>query len=291
MPPASAEVKQAEQALAAGQLARAEAALQRALTAASCDARAWFDFAELAELRQQHSAAEQRYRRALRCAPRFPEAHNNLGLRLRARDRLRAAKTHFEAALQAWPNYPEAQLNLGLTWRDLGDGARARTAMARAIRLLPKDAEAHIIYAELLLESAQRQQARAVLKQAERHIEDDLPLLYQLGKALRRTGDGTAAAQALQQAITLAGPKAPPALHAEHVLAVWATGERVRAIDLAGALSQAHPNYATAHLLLGKMHAAQGAKSDARRHLKRCVALAPQSPEAQHATALLQQLR
>lgn len=220
----------------------AEPWLRRALELNPKDPRAMNDLGWIAEQRGDFRQAEQWYGRALDASPAFYLAKVNLARMLRDRGAYpRAVRLWRELCLD-YPREAEYRFELALTWMAAGDAAQAERWYREALRLDPDHARAWNNLGWLLAASGRAEEGRrcyrralalepgftlarinliqalleageadAAVREAEAGLErardpqDRLQLLAMLGRAELDRGRAEAAAEALLEALPLAG--------------------------------------------------------------------------------------
>jgi len=231
---ASTLLDQAENLLAKGDYAGAEPLLQQATVKDPKSYQAWYDLG-YAEQALKHSAdAIADYRRSVGINPKIFETNLNLGLALAAADQRDEAIKYLKAATELQPTTHSEQ-GKEHVWLALGqlqvgsDPSAAEKCFGEAARVKPADPQPHLLLAELDENSGKGEQAQAEYRQA-------------LSRA-----QGADRIQALRGLVNLA----------------IASGQLSEAgSDIRQYLAVA-PSDRQAHLLLGRVLAAQGKNEDA----------------------------
>jgi Flp pilus assembly protein TadD len=281
-PPASAEVAQAEQALAGGDVATARSLFQRALDRQPDDARAHFGMGLILETDDDWDGAQAAYRSALQHDPSFAEARSNLGALLREQGQLEEAIRELRAAVDVDPRLASAHANLALALEDAGDLAGAEQSYRKALSL---EAGAVMTRANLGLLLVRRGDLDAGAGELQRALRDkpsDRATLLAIGQGLRMAGKPGPALQAMRAAVDNGEPPTP-ALLAELALAERASGDRAAAVATLRRALSLDTRYGTAHYLLGNLLAADGQFKEAVRHYQRYLELEPQGSHAAQA--------
>ena len=138
---------EATDAMASGELARAEAALTVALALAPDSTEALRLSAQLQQLRGEHAQAVVILRQALAKAPRDALLHISLGVSLQSRGEHEAALSALQRACELAPDFAPAWFNLGRMFQLLGRPAGAITALHRALDLDPEHPAARLLLA------------------------------------------------------------------------------------------------------------------------------------------------
>jgi tetratricopeptide (TPR) repeat protein len=186
-----------------------------------------------------------------------------------------------------------AQLDLGLCLEDLGDVPGAIVAFRAASARLHSDARAPLSLGLLLADAArgpspaERTEAIRVLREAMRRAPSDAAVLGLAGPALRRLGEWRLAVDALQRAVGLT-PTA--ALRIELAQALWAAGDRGRALQEATLASRQAPGDLSARYVLALMLAEQGDRAAAATALRAVIEGAADPALRERATAALRRV-
>jgi Tfp pilus assembly protein PilF len=290
-PSASPEVERAEGLLARGDAAGARAILEAALEANPRDARALLDMGLSYELEEQFDEAAAQYRAAIEASPGFAEALNNLGVLQRESGDLEGAVTSLRAALEARPGFASARLNLALALEEAGDDEGAERQYRVVSRLAPREPYSRIHLGHLLLRRGNQEAALVAFRGAEQPAQGDRAALDALGSGFRRAGDPAAAVRVLRAAIAAEEEPAPPPVHAELALALYAADHHPEAEQTLSELLSAHADYAIAHYLLANMLAQRGAGADAATHYEAYLRLSPNGAQAAQARQRLERVR
>lgn len=290
-PEASPEVERGESLLARGEAEQAEAAFRRAIEADPRDVRAHLDLGLALEMQERFADAEAAYRAALEIDPEFAEALNNLGVLLRDQERLEEAVEMLRRAVRARPSFASAHLNLGLALEEAGAIEEAMASYRRVIQLAPREPTSRIQLGLLLLERGERDQALIELRRAASAAAGQPAMLSALGNGLRRAGDPQMAVRVLRDAIEASEGRAPPAVHAELALALFAADHREEAERALRELLRRSPDYATAHYLLANMLASRRAYREAAAAYQAYLRAEPNGPQAAEARARLEYVR
>jgi tetratricopeptide (TPR) repeat protein len=191
-------------------------------------------------------------REAILKGPDLPEMHNMLGLLLgRKGADSSEVLTEFRQALHLHPDYPEAHNNMGLVLAQNGDDANATAEFREAVRIRPDFADAHANLGALLMLT----DVEDAIGELERAISLDPTLIkaqFNLAEAYSNSPSHGAAKQMeqLRKIISIA------------------------------------PDFARAHLALGKALLHDSKVSDAVTELRDAVRLDPTSGEAHYQLGL-----
>ncbi|MBR7988809.1 tetratricopeptide repeat protein [Burkholderia cenocepacia] len=134
-----------------GNLAAAEACLERAAHAAPRSADIDNNLGVLYQSSGRDADAERAFVRAVSKAPGHGQAHLNLGMLLRSRHRLEDAERAIRIAVEQAPGDHTALNALGLVLKDLGRYDEADAAYRQALALEPGRAEYRLNLANVLL--------------------------------------------------------------------------------------------------------------------------------------------
>lgn len=134
-------------------LARALAALDRALEHAPSDPEALQAMAVVYQRQDEAQLADQAFRRALRADPEFTRARNNYAAFLYGEGRIEEACDQLERATRdaQYPRRAQLFANLGRCRQAQDDVTAARRSLERAQSLDPRYAESYLRLAELEL--------------------------------------------------------------------------------------------------------------------------------------------
>jgi tetratricopeptide (TPR) repeat protein len=261
----------------AGDIARAQALCEAALTANANDADAWQLLGVLAQQAGEATRSRTFLERAVALRPADVRAHYNLAIAQAALGDVAAAIASYEAAVALAPSFAAAHSNLGVLYARTdrrGDALRAHTA---AIQAQPDFAAAYCNLAAVLIELTRFEEAIRVLETATRVAPDVPEVAVNLAHAYRRSGRIRAALEATQRALALR-----PDLRAYLSLSLEAfeagafdiaLDANLRALALDPASAAAHCNCATLYLTTGRYPEAIAA-------CRAAIALAPSYAEA-----------
>jgi tetratricopeptide (TPR) repeat protein len=183
------ELEQAQHLDAAGDLAGAAAAVERAISLDPSRPEGYNYLGSLAERSGNLARAEELYRLAARADSRSAQAEYNLGrMAVRRRD-IPEAAAHYNRAIEIEPDYAEALANLGALYLEAGDVATARPLLERAVALKGDLAPARVSLAVALAMSGDAAGARRELEAALR-IDPDSVTVKQMLEKLGTVGQG-----------------------------------------------------------------------------------------------------
>lgn len=252
-------LRDAAQALAAGNLQRAENELESILRQSPDDYRA-LDFLGLLRAEQQRNAdAEELFQRAIGIKPESASAHIHLGLLYMQMGRPDDAIVPLRDGLRLAPERTDATKALLNIWQEQarnavarGESEKALAALISARKLAPDDADVNYQYGMVALRMGLLPDAVTAFQATLKTINDDALALYGLGRAYM---DSSKFEDARQQF--------------------------AKYIDL-------RPNDASGHYALGMSLAALERSQDAAAEFQRSIALSPVQTESYFRLGLLQ---
>ncbi|MGA7630648.1 MAG: tetratricopeptide repeat protein, partial [Terriglobales bacterium] len=187
-------IKDAAQAIAAGELKRAESELSDVLAAAPDDFRALDLMGVIRAQQQREAEAEKLFERAIEIKPDFASAHVSLGMLYVQMAKPDDAVPQFEEALRLDPERSDARASLVSVWRGEARAAAGENDLEKALSLLLKARkesakDADVLYdfgmvalrMSLFADAAQAFQEALVVQNDVR--KDDGKALYGLGRA------------------------------------------------------------------------------------------------------------
>jgi tetratricopeptide (TPR) repeat protein len=148
----------------AGQIPKARAAFEGALTLDPSLSEAHNDLGALVAQTGDLDGAIARFRLALTTTPDYPDALNNLGYALLLAGKEAEARPLYERALALQPDFPEALNNLGLLLGRAGDLDGAERQFRQALERRPDYGDAANNLALVLVARGQETQAVAMLE-------------------------------------------------------------------------------------------------------------------------------
>jgi tetratricopeptide (TPR) repeat protein len=232
--PASNLLDQAETLLSRGDAAAAKPLLEQATEKNPKSYQAWYDLGYAEQAMNEDEQAIAAYRKSLEINAKVFETNLNLGMMLASAGQKEEAVKYLKAATELQPaSHPDrskehAWLALGQTLLP-GDSAGAEHAFLSASKLLPSDPKPHLLLGELYENSGKLDQAKAQYQQS-----------------LSAT-DAQQRAQALRGLVNIAVVSKQYAEAEANVRQYLGTT----------------PNDSQAHLLLGRLLAAQGKNDEA----------------------------
>lgn len=202
----------AEQLLACGEAAEAEAAARNAVALAPSHVGAVTALANILLNRGNLTEARELLQRLQASGCTLPHISTALGAIACTEGRLKEAQQHLHAALSVAPNHIMASLYLARVLDRLGDPATAEEQLARAITVAPKLKEpqdrlsAHRLRmkGDRLFQEGEHQQALEAFVSALRLDPEDPVAHNNLGVVLAALGETARARQSFQRALRLA---------------------------------------------------------------------------------------
>jgi tetratricopeptide (TPR) repeat protein len=273
-------------------------------TASDPSALASFRDGVAAQQRGELERAAQAYRHAIEAEPQYAEAHANLGAVLARLGQYDEAVVCYERALRINPQLNAARLNLGLAHYRAGALAAAVDAFRAAHAADPSLLQARQLLGLVLVETGKDAEAIPHLEASAQAAPDEPAVLFALGRAYARRGDGRADGIAERLARTREGL---PLWHQLRGLVLQQAdrhAEALAAFEAASALNDTLPRLfvnigvsrlalgdhggarqafdnaltrsdrdAAAHVYLAWLDEQDDRLADARRHAERAVAL------------------
>jgi Tfp pilus assembly protein PilF len=136
-------------------------------------------------------------------SPRNARGMMNYGLSFLTHRDFLSAITYLERAEALNPNYGPVQANLGVALAGLDRNDDAERHFQRALELAPDLSEPHVFYGRWLMERNRLAESQAQLEAAIRANRLSIPARELLGQVYNREGNHQAAAQLLEETITL----------------------------------------------------------------------------------------
>jgi Flp pilus assembly protein TadD len=248
-----AEQREAAQAFAAGDLARAERLFRKALSLEPDNPDLVYN---LAVVCLQKGDLGEGAKLAAQVVARRPEnaaARFTYGRALQAAGDLAAARRELEAAVGLDPAHADARLALGLVAHLIGDEAVAERELAAALELKPDDLAALMNLAAIRLAGGDREAAAALYERALAQRRGLVPALIGLSQARRGLGELEAAQEAAEAAHRQA-PDNPDAV-AELVFVLERQGDAAAAREVLSGFAgdpAGHPALALAQARLAE---------------------------------------
>ncbi len=189
MPTIPESLALAEQALGAGDLARAQFIYDRILQAVPNEPHALNGLGVVAFRGGHVAEAAELHQRAIREFPGNPAFHNNLQLAYARQGRLSDAIACSRTSLELAPDNADLQSNLGSLLNRAGQREQAAESFRRAIALAPDSAAAHYNLANTLAELHQLDEAEIQYRRALQLDQRDAATHNNLGSLLQLRGN------------------------------------------------------------------------------------------------------
>jgi protein O-GlcNAc transferase len=222
-----------------------------------------------AQQRGELERAAEAYRQAIDAEPGYAEAHANLGVVLARLGHYDEAVASYERALRIKPQLTAARLNLGLAHYRAGALAAALEAFRAAHAADPSLLQARQLLGLVLVETGHDAEAIPHLEASAEATPGEPAVLFALGRAYARRGDGRADAVASRLAQTREGL---PLWHQLRGLALQQAdrhAEALAAFESAAALNDSLPRLS---VNIGFSRLALGDRAGARRAFEKAIA-------------------
>ncbi|MBN1438363.1 MAG: tetratricopeptide repeat protein [Anaerolineales bacterium] len=248
--------------------------LQAALQISPADSRIRGRLGEALAASGLHEDALAAFRKVLADSPDDVAALSGLAESLIAIHRPEEAVEALRQASEFSPADPEPPIRMAEIFLSAGDGAQARSEIARALELAgPKDASIALRSARLLSALKEFGEAAAVLESALERNPASVPLLTELGAALRSCGKNAQAFEMFRRASDADPEHSGPLASAAEAL--WADGRKSAAIAFLKKAVQLDPKNPALLRRLASNMAAVGLSREALPHYERAMAQAP----------------
>jgi tetratricopeptide (TPR) repeat protein len=193
--------KQAEKAAQYAQMVQAIATAEDEHYAMGRSLRDALGEAEPLLMKGDYVEAAKRYEAIVNSLPTFYEAYFDLGMCYGQTGRLPQAEAAFRKYLSFQPVSADGRASLAMVLLEQGRGAEAVPELKEAIEIDPTLTEARKALAREYLVESKPLEAAGVLSPAENEKDDELLVL--LARALRRSGERSAALRAADRALEL----------------------------------------------------------------------------------------
>jgi tetratricopeptide (TPR) repeat protein len=238
-------------ALAAGDLATAEARLSVAIEYSPRFTEAWVNLGYVALRRGELALARKDFVKARDLNPDIAAPHHALGLLADERDLGREAEGHYRQALKVDPGFAPSRANLARRLFGRGDVEEAREQYLRLTQVAPEELSGYLGLAECLLRQSRDEEADGVLARARGRFGDVPELLMLVARQLLRR-------DAFAEAEVVLAPLTDDARRSRSAEAwAWIAVSRLARRDPRGAREAAHealaidPTNAVAKSVLG----------------------------------------
>ena len=273
-----------------GDLGPSVESLQKALALQPANAELHYNLGLCLRLKGDLNAAAAEFRATLKFAPQYALAHRSLGLVLRESGDLEAAATELRLAVAELPDDPQGHHLLGTVLLRQNDLQGAIAELRKAVELNPNLAEARASLSQALRKAGRNdnsQQEAAALKQINAATSGQGQAMILIETAAQNTKgkEFSAAVSNLQQAVALS----PNLVEAQYQLgvALRQSGDLQKSEEALRRVLQLDPNHAQAHLELGLVLAQRGDSAQGASELRRAVQLAPSLTQAHTALGKL----
>lgn len=132
---------------------------------------------------------------------------NNIGVSYLALEDFAQAEANFRLAADLNPSYPLAYFNLATLYVRKGEPQKAAEHFRKYLALKPEDMNATQMYAMLLVDLKQWDDAIGLLQRISRSSPDVAPVHFRLAQAFSNAGKKTEAIDALRRAASLVDPR------------------------------------------------------------------------------------
>src|SRR5581483_9500530 len=247
--------------------------------AASETVQAIFDQAVKALAAGNYAAAEQGFQSVLKQEPSNVGAIGNLGILYARTNRADKAVAEYQQALRLSPNDEAILLNLGIVYLKQELHTRALPYFARVTAIDPHNLQARQLLDVCRIYTGQLSAAIEDLQDLKSISPNNEQLLFLLGFAYLKDGDGKTAQTVFQKMLNVASPAQAQFLlgRASYEAALFPQAEEsfleVHRLD---------PNFPGLHLALGKLYISQRRTDDASRELKLALKENPSDEDADY---------
>jgi superkiller protein 3 len=273
-----------------GDLAPAVDSLQRAVALDPSNAEFHYNLGLALRLKGDLDSAKSEFRAALNLAPSHALARRSLGLVLRETGDLPSAANELRQSVAQLPDDAQGHHLLGTVLLRQNDLEGAIAEFRRAVQLDPGLNEARGSLAQALQKAGKKQEAQDVSAELRKKSLDDsnvgqAMVLVQTAAGYSNKAQYADAVRTLKEAVGLA----PNFTEAQYQLgiALRASGDDKSAQEVFRKVLQFDPEHPAAHQQLGTLLIAQGDAVEGRSELERAVQLAPSLADAHMALAKL----
>jgi tetratricopeptide (TPR) repeat protein len=273
-----------------GDLAPAVDSLQRAVALDPSNAEFHYNLGLALRLKGDLDSAKSEFRAALNLAPSHALARRSLGLVLRETGDLPSAANELRQSVAQLPDDAQGHHLLGTVLLRQNDLEGAIAEFRRAVQLDPGLNEARASLAQALQKAGKKQEAQDVSAELRKKSLDDsnvgqAMVLVQTAAGYSNKAQYADAVRTLKEAVGLA----PNFTEAQYQLgiALRESGDDKSAQEVFRKVLQFDPEHPAAHQQLGTLLIAQGDAVEGRSELERAVQLAPSLADAHVALAKL----
>lgn len=187
LPPRAIELnRDGAAALAAGNLATAEARIGLALEYSPRFTEAWVNLGYVEMGRGNLELARKHFRKARDLNPDLPAPHHALGLLADERDSQIEAEAYYRSALKVDPAFTAARINLSRRLFQRGAYEDAREQFLRLTEIAPEDADGWAGLAECLVRLGRVEEADEVVSRGRARLGEPPQLMLLLARQLLR---------------------------------------------------------------------------------------------------------
>lgn len=265
----SSELSEGEQAIGAGDFARAETIFAKLSAGEPKNARAHFYLGVAQQNLGKNAEAVQSYQQAVELAPKLAEAWVNLTAAMLDSGDAAGALPVIERGLAQHPDNPGLLYNRALALGAKGPGAETVAAYKAALDADPANVEIKYGYAEALVAAGPKDQAEKVL--AELAQSDSVEVLASIARLYGKLEKFDACISALDKAIAKTQSSE---LYVGRGLCQHGKKDEEAAFKDFQLAVKADPSYAPAHYYAGMHLKMKGKKAEARAALKKAQELA-----------------
>ncbi len=198
LPPKAIELnRDGAAALAAGDLATAEARLSVAIEYSPRFTEAWVNLGYVEMRRGNLELSQKHLKKARSLNPDLPAPHHALGLLADRRDRQKEAEGHYRAALKVDPGFVPSRVNLARRLFQRGAFEESREQFLKLTQVEPDAPAGYLGLAECLLRLDREPEADGVIERARTRFGDTPELLVLVARQLLRRGAAAEAEEIL----------------------------------------------------------------------------------------------
>lgn len=254
LPPKAAELNQSgAAALAAGDLATAEARFSVALEYSPRFTEAWVNLGYVELRRGNFEQAKKHFKKARSLNPDLPAPHHALGVLADRRNEQKDAEAHYRAALKVDPGFVPSRVNLA---RRLFQRGAIEDAREQFLKLTQVEADApagYIGLAECLLRLDREAEADGVIERARVRFGETPEILVLVARQLLRRGAYAEAEQILAPLTDDQDPSRAASVWAWIAVSRLARGDKAGAREAASESLRIDATQAVAQSVLGSM--------------------------------------
>ena len=255
-----------------------------------------------------YSHALEAFQRAVKVGPSSAEAHNWLGVAIMEKADLTGAIAEFKKAVALDPASARAQTNLGSALAKSGEIGEAVDVFKKALALEPGNFAAQMNLGVALREKGDAGAALVYMRRVAEHDPTNASVQYELGQTLRQNEDLPGAIEAFENALhidpelregyyglglalkqqatavrkTVTSSSSPADELYKHAQEAVTRGELKAAQEQLTEALRVDEGHAESHNLLGFILGQQGNLDLSLIHLRRSVALQPESADAHY---------